>query len=131
MPRERTSSGFTLIEMLIVISLIGILLSIAVPSYRQSILKARESVLRENLYILRSTIDQFTLDKKRAPTSLAELVEENYLRTLPRDITGSPDTWVLEYSDVLLTPDQTAPGITDVHSGSDAISTEGAPYSSW
>ncbi|MBI4462230.1 MAG: type II secretion system protein [Acidobacteria bacterium] len=123
--------GFTLIELLIVISLIGILLSIAIPSYRQSVLRAREAVLRENLHVLRSTIDQFTLDKKRAPSSLGELVAEGYFRQIPPDITGSPDTWRVEYADTLMIPDQTAAGITDVHSGSDAISSEGTPYSSW
>jgi len=128
---RRIQDGFTLIEMLIVVTLIGILISIAVPSYRQSVLRARESVLRENLYILRSTIDQFTLDKKRAPASLDELVTEGYLRALPRDITSSPDTWQVEYEDVYLAADQTQTGITNVRSGSDAISTEGTPYSSW
>jgi general secretion pathway protein G len=102
-----------------------------VPSYRQSVLRARESVLRENLRILRSTIDQFTLDKKRAPTSLDELVSEGYLRALPRDITGSAETWQVVYADTFLTPDQTAAGIVDVRSGSDALSSDGTPYSSW
>ncbi|MFQ5817798.1 MAG: type II secretion system protein [Terriglobia bacterium] len=130
MLRPPKQSAFTLIEMLIVITLIGILISIAVPSYRQSVLKAREAVLRENLHVLRATIDQFTLDKKRAPTSLAELVAERYLRVIPRDIPGSPG-WNVEYCDILLDPEQTAPGICDVHSGSGAVSSEGTPYSSW
>lgn len=128
---RRRQLGFTLIEMLIVITLIGILLSIAVPRYHQSILKAKEAVLRENLHTLRSTIDQFTLDKKRAPTSLGELVAESYLRVLPPDISGSPDTWQVEYCDLLLDPDQGATGICDVRSGSSNPSSEGTPYSSW
>ncbi|MFQ5927524.1 MAG: type II secretion system protein [Terriglobia bacterium] len=130
MLRGRTQSGFTLIEMLIVITVIGILMSIAIPSYRQSVLKAREAVLRENLYVLRSTIDQFTLDKKRAPTSLDELVAESYLRTIPRDIASSPG-WRVENCDTLLDPDQIASGICDVHSGSDTLASDGTRYSSW
>lgn len=127
----RSLRGFTLIEMLIVISIIGILLSLAIPSYRQSLLRARETVLKENLFVLRSTIEQFTLDKQRPPTSLEELVSENYLRVIPKDITGTADTWVVDFSDVVISPEQTAGGISDVHSGSPAISTEGTPYNTW
>jgi general secretion pathway protein G len=124
-------AGFTLIEILIVISIISILISIAIPSYRQSILRARESVLKENLYVLRSTIEQFTLDKERAPSSLEELVAEGYLRALPPDITGSSTTWEVEYSDFLISPEQGSPGISDVRSGSGEVSTDGTPYNTW
>src|SRR3970040_572567 len=93
MKRFRNSSGFTLIEMLIVVSIILILLSLALPSYRQSPLRAKETVLRQNLHTLNSLVQQFTLDKLRAPQSLDELISEGYLRTLPKDITGSPGAW--------------------------------------
>ena len=86
--RHRDNQGFTLIEMLIVVSIIGILLSLAIPSYRQSLVRAREAVLKENLYTLRQTVEQFTLDKQRPPQALDELIAEGYLRSLPRDITG-------------------------------------------
>jgi general secretion pathway protein G len=128
---RRPRGGFTLIEILIVISIISILISIAIPSYRQSVVRARESVLKQNLYVLRSTIEQFTLDKERAPTSLDELVTEGYLRALPPDITGSSTTWQVEYSDFLISPEQGGTGISDVHSGSGEVSTEGTPYNTW
>ena len=129
--RHRDNQGFTLIEMLIVVSIIGILLSLAIPSYRQSLVRAREAVLKENLYTLRQTIEQFTLDKQRPPQALDELIAEGYLRSLPRDITGSPDTWEVEYSDLAVSPEQTVSGIGDVRSGSAAVSTEGTPYNTW
>src|SRR6266545_4797288 len=89
--------GFTLIEMMIVISMILILLSVAVPLYNQSILRAREAVLRNDLFTLRQVISQFTLDKQRAPQSLDDLVQANYIKQVPRDpFTNRNDTWQLE-----------------------------------
>lgn len=131
MRRLQARRGFTLIELMIVITIILILVSIAAPMYRRTIQRAKESVLRENLYVLRSSIEQFTLDKQRAPQSLDELISAGYLRELPKDITGRSDTWRVDYEDVLLSPEQSGIGIGDVHSGSDAISMEGTPYSSW
>jgi len=128
-PRRRTP-GFTLLEMLLVIALIGILASTSIPRYRESVRRAREAVFQENLYTLRATIERFTLDQKRPPTSLEELVTFGYLPHLPKDITGSTETWVVEYSDLGLDPEG-RPSIKDVHSGSDVISSNGTPYSSW
>lgn len=130
-PARRRAPGFTLIELLIVITIIAILLSIAIPSYRQSVLRAEETALRQNLFTLRTVIEQFTLDKERPPFSLDELVSEGYLRAIPRDITRSPDTWVPIFGDLFISPEQSEGGITDVQSGSTAISSEGTPYSSW
>ena len=123
--------GFTLIEILIVITIISILLSIAIPQYRQSLRRARESVLLENLYILRITVEQFTIDKERAPGSLDELVSEKYLRAIPPDITGRSDTWEAEFCDDFISPEQTITGICEVRSGSNELSSEGPPYSTW
>ncbi len=124
--------GFTLIEMVIVISIIVILVGIAVPIYSQSILRAREAVLRDNLFTMRSVIDQYTLDKQRAPQGLQDLVSEGYLRELPIDpFTQSRDTWVAVQEDILLSIDQTQPGIVDVHSGSELTGSDGTAYNSW
>ncbi len=125
--------GFTLLELMVVITIILVLVTLAVPSYQQSILLAREAVLRDNLYTLRSLIDQYTLDKKEAPQALEDLVAEGYLRSLPKDpITSSNETWVEEFAeDVFLSPDQTMSGIVDVRSGSEEISLDGTPYNTW
>jgi len=123
--------GFTLIEMVVVISLILILLSIALPMYNQSIIRARESTLRQNLATLNKCIDQYTLDKQKAPQSLEDLVSAGYLKFVPNDITGSKDTWVLEQEDSLKSIDQTQPGIVGVHSGSEQLAMDGTAYSSW
>src|ERR1039458_1582300 len=93
--------GFTLIEMMVVITLILILLSIAVPMYNQSIIRARETTLKQNLATLNKVIDQYTLDKQKAPQSLEDLVSAGYLKVVPNDITGSKDSWVLEQEDSL------------------------------
>lgn len=131
--RHSRSLGFTLIELMIVITILLTLLSIAAPMYRTSIIRSREAVLRDNLFTLRSLIDQYTLDKQAAPQSLEDLVSEGYLRQLPVDpFTGSSQTWDVDYeSDVLMGPDQTMPGIVDVHSGSNLRSLDGTLYSTW
>jgi len=126
-------AGFTLIELVIVISIILILVSIAAPIYRTSIIRSKEAVLRDNLFTMRALIDQYTVDKQEAPQALQDLVAEGYLRDIPVDpFTGSRGTWEVVFeSDVLMNPDQTAPGVTDVRSGSSLQSLSGGPYSSW
>lgn len=124
--------GFTLIELMVVISIIVILLSLAIPNYQSSILHAKETALHDDLYTMRSLIDQYTLDKQKAPTSLDDLVQAGYLKELPKDpFTNARDSWVPVTDDSLMSPDQTDPGIVDVHSGSDQVSSEGTAYSSW
>ena len=124
--------GFTLLEMMIVLTIIAILASISVPMYQAVVLRAKEAVLKDNLHGLRSVIDQYTADKKTAPLSLEDLVDAGYYREIPEDpITESSTTWQLEFGDTTLIPDQLETGIVDVHSGSTAISSEGTPYSEW
>ena len=126
------SLGFTLIELMIVISLILILVSISIPAYNQSILRAKESVLMQNLFTLRSLISQYTLDKQKAPQSLEDLVQAGYIKQIPIDpFTGKNDSWTVDQEDYSLSVDQQETGITDVHSGSTLISTSGTAYSSW
>ena len=128
----RRRHGFTLIEILIVVSIIGILVSIAVPIYQKSILRTRESVLRNNLFTLRTVIDEYTYDKQKAPQNLQDLVTEGYLRDVPADpMTGSNQTWKVEMEDALRMVNQTEPGIFDIHSGSDKKSLEGTAYADW
>jgi general secretion pathway protein G len=129
---RRRQRGFTLIELMIVISIILILISTAIPLYQASIKNARESVLRQNLFTLRSVIDQYSEDKDKAPQSLQDLVDAGYLKQIPIDpITRSRDTWQTVTEDVLLSVDQSQPGISDVHSGAEGSGSNGVPYSEW
>lgn len=125
--------AFTLLELMIVMTLILILATMAVPAYLQAIRRAREAVLRDDLYTMRKLIDEYTIDKQQPPQSLQDLVDSNYLRGgLPVDpMTRSSDTWQAVTEDVAISPQQAVPGIVDVHSGSDEISLDGTPYSSW
>ncbi len=124
--------GFTLIELMVVISIILILVSVAVPIYSQSILRAREAVLRQNLFTMRTSIDQYSMDKERAPQSLDDLVQAGYLREIPTDpITNSRDTWQPVQEDYMESIDQQQPGITDVKSGASGVGSNGVPYSEW
>jgi general secretion pathway protein G len=124
--------GFSLLEMMMAVTLILIVASIAAPIYQTCATRARQAVLRDHLFTLRALIDRFTLDNGRAPTRLEELVEKGYLGGLPTDpFTGSNETWQEEKEDAPLSPPQTSVGIKDVHSASNALSLEGTPYSSW
>jgi general secretion pathway protein G len=124
--------GFTLIELMIVMTVITIIVSLAVPMYQKAIVRAKESVLRNNLFTLRTLIDEYTFDKQKAPQSLEDLVREGYLRQIPLDpITGSSHTWRLVMEEAMASVNQTEPGIFDVRSGSGQTSLEGTPYSEW
>lgn len=131
-PQRAVQRGYTLIELIIVMAIISVLVSIAVPLYTKSITRTKEAVLKQNLFNMRTTIDEFTFDKKAAPQTLEELVSEGYLRAIPVDpITGRNDTWEVIIEDSITAVDQTKPGIFNVKSGSDLISLEGNSYSEW
>jgi general secretion pathway protein G len=130
--KQGRSAGFTLLEMMIVMIIMGILMSIALPIYNQSLVRSREAVLRQDLFTLRSLISQYTLDKQKAPQSLDDLVQGGYLKMLPKDPMTNEANWeVVQEDDTIMTPDQQDPGISDVHSASNAMASDGTTYSSW
>jgi general secretion pathway protein G len=129
--RLRTVRGFTLLELMIVISIIMILVAVAVPIYNQSIVRSREAVLRQDLFTLRSVISQYTLDKQKAPQSLDDIIQAGYLRQIPNDPLTGQANWEVVQEDVLLAVDQQDPGISDVHSASTMNGSDGTAYSSW
>ena len=129
--RRNHASGFTMLEMIIVITIIIILMAVAVPNYNRTIIQSRESVLRSNLSTLRSVISQYTLDKQKAPQSLDDLVQAGYLRQIPVDPMTKETNWEVVQEDTLMAVDQQEPGITDLHSASNGTATDGTAYSTW
>ncbi len=129
---RRREFGFTMVELMIVMAIVVILVSIAIPQYQKAIIRAKESVLQNNLFTLRQVIDEYTFDKQKAPQSLDDLVSAGYLREIPMDpITNSSQTWKTIMEDMLQSVDQTEPGIYDVKSGSDKSGLNGTPYADW
>jgi len=133
MTRSRKhEAGFTLVELMIVMAIIGVLVVMAIPRYATAIRHAREAVLKEDLQTMRAAIDSYTMDKQKAPQSLDDLVQEGYLKEIPEDpFTHAKDTWNTDTSEAMYSIDQSEPGITDVHSGSQETGPDGQPYSSW
>jgi general secretion pathway protein G len=136
---RKGSSGFTLLELLVVMTIIGILAAVAIPALRDSPQRAREAALKSDLFTMRSTIDQFHGDKGYYPPDLATLVSEGYLRQIPVDpMTKSRDTWVVSYEELdpaseaeSSTEEIAAPGVVDVHSGSNGKALDGTAYKDW
>ena len=128
---NRRRLGFTLVELMIVMAIIAVLMSVAIPIYSRSIVRAKESVLKNNLFTMRTVIDEYTYDKQKAPQTLNDLVSDGYMRQIPVDpITGSAD-WRIIMEDASNTVNQSEPGIFDVRSASDKTSLEGTLYSEW
>jgi len=129
--KRNNARGFTLLEMMIVISIIIILMAVAIPNYNRTVIQSRESVLRSNLSTLRSVISQYTLDKQKAPQSLDDLVQGGYLRQIPVDPMTRQTNWEVKEEDVMMSVDQQEPGIWDVHSAASGIASDGTAYSTW
>lgn len=130
--RKGAEDGFTLIELIIVMTIIGLLASIAIPSFVNSVKRAREAVLKEDLHTMRAAIDSYTVDKEQAPQTLDDLVQAGYLKSVPVDpMTTRADTWITSQSDVLTSITETQGGISDVHSGAQGLATDGSTYNSW
>ena len=124
--------GFTFVELMVVITIIVILISMAIPIYQKSITRAKESVLANNLFTLRTVIDNYSYDKEKAPQSLQDLVTEGYLKDVPIDpMTGDNSSWKIVMEDASQALSQAEPGIFDVHSGSDKKGLDGTAYSEW
>ena len=129
---HKKDAGFTLVELMIVMAIVGVLAVVAIPSYVGAVRQAREAVLKEDLHVMRAAIDSYTADKQKAPQSLDDLVTDGYLRKIPVDpMTRTTETWQTTTSDSLRSVDQTDPGIDDVHSGSTEQGSDGQPYSEW
>jgi len=127
---SRLAAGFTLIEMVVVVSMVLVLLSIALPMYNQSVLRAKEARFRRNLATINEVIQQYSLDKKKAPQALEDLVQAGYLKAVPADITGA-NTWQTDPEDPQNAWNPDEPGIAGVHSGSNEAGSDGKPYSEW
>lgn len=124
-PTRTGQAGFSLLELMIVVTIAGILAMLIEPSYQASVVKAREAALKQNLLTLRDVLDQHRADKGRYPNALTELISAGYLKRIPVDpITHSMETW----QEI---PDDEAGGIFDVHSGSPLLARDGTPYNEW
>ena len=128
---RRGARGFTLIELMIVMTIISILVGMATIIYDKTVKRARESVLKQDLATLRQAIDNYTLDKQQAPQSLDDLVEAHYLREVPVDPVCRQKDWVPHIGDTVLSPDQTSTGVDDVHSGCEVTALDGTSYTTW
>jgi general secretion pathway protein G len=129
---SRRRFGFTLIEMMIVMSIIVILIAVAIPFYQKAITRAKETVLRSNLFAMRRAIDEYTYDKQKAPQSLQDLVTDGYLHDIPKDpIAGNSDSWKIIMEDAGQAVNTNEPGIFDIRSGSPLKSLDGSSYSDW
>ncbi len=123
--------GYTLLELMIVVSIVGILVSLAIPNFQQSALKAKETALKQNLFTMRAVLDQYYADRGDYPESLESLIEAQYLRSIPMDpFTKSTTTWTEIYEEQEEGDDSPA-GIYDIKSGSDAVANDGTPYKDW
>jgi general secretion pathway protein G len=130
--RRSGEVGFTLVELMIVMTIIGILASIAIPSYIRAVQKAKEATLREDLHTMRTAIDSYTVDKEKAPQSLDDLVQAGYLKMIPNDpMTSRNDTWMTSESDTMTDVNETQGGMDDVHSGSEGLASDGTTYNTW
>ena len=130
--RRDRSFGFTLIELMIVITIIFILIGMAAGRYDRSVVRAREATLKQDLQVMRQAIDNYTLDKQSAPQSIEALQEAGYLRVVPTDPMTQAKDWQPQFDEVVLSPDQTGTGMVDVHSNSDRTSPfDGTPYKDW
>jgi general secretion pathway protein G len=128
----RRESGFTLIELMIVMAIILILIGVAALNYQKTVVRSKEAVLRTDLRTIRDAIDNFTLDKQAAPQSLDDLQQAGYLRSVPVDPMTHAKDWVPQFDSVVLSPDQSSTGMVDVHSNSNQTSPfEGTPYNEW
>ncbi|MSV32020.1 MAG: type II secretion system protein [Bryobacterales bacterium] len=130
--RSGKRAGFTIIELMVCMAIVLVVISVAVPLYQKSIIRARESVLRQNLTSMRLVIDEYTYDKQKAPQQLEDLIREGYLRQMPMDpIAGNSTSWKVIMEDASASASQSEPGIFDVRSSSEKTSLEGTPYSDW
>jgi general secretion pathway protein G len=130
--KRNLRNGFTLIEMMIVMAIIVILISVAIPFYQKAIIRAKETVLHNNLFAMRSAIDEYTYDKQKAPQSLQDLVGAGYMHDVPRDpITQDNNSWKIIMEDAGTAVSSSEPGIFDVSSSSNRIALDGTHYSDW
>ena len=130
--RRLGEGGFTLVELMIVMAIIMILATIAIPIYVRTLQRAKEATLREDLHTMRTAIDSYTMDKEKAPDTLDDLVQAGYLKSIPMDpMTSSNETWITGMSDTMTDINETQGGMDDVHSGSQGLASDGTTYNTW